>query len=245
MSNRYKGGVISATAPTTSSSVATGVWTLEQQLQAKTAGNWPFTPSAPSAVEYLVIAGGGGGGSNLGGGGGAGGFRTATGFAVATGSPITVTVGGGGAGGAGGGQNRGTNGSNSVFSTITSTGGGAGAGSMNLVRVRFVTAEGARVEAQGADGDAPEAASGPALAGARGADDAAGKVEAEAQQEGDLEGGDDSIGHVQGAVLKDVLIVLQRARWHCGMVCRCAAGSAVPSMHGEAWREYGAAHSPA
>ena len=31
-------------------------------------------------------------------------------------------------------------------------GGGAGAGSMNLVRVSFVTAEGARIEAQGADG---------------------------------------------------------------------------------------------
>ena len=33
MSMRYKGGVISATAPTTSSSAATGVWTLQQQFQ--------------------------------------------------------------------------------------------------------------------------------------------------------------------------------------------------------------------
>lgn len=41
MSMRYKGGVISATAPTTSSSAATGVWTLQQQLQAIAAGNWP------------------------------------------------------------------------------------------------------------------------------------------------------------------------------------------------------------
>ena len=78
--------------------------------------------NAPSTVEYLVVAGGGGGGqaqsSAAGGGGGAGGFRTASGFAVSTGSPITVTV------GAGGNQN--TSGNNSVFSTITSTSGGNG-----------------------------------------------------------------------------------------------------------------------
>lgn len=41
MSMRYKGGVISATAPVTSASAATGVWTLQQQLQALSAGNWP------------------------------------------------------------------------------------------------------------------------------------------------------------------------------------------------------------
>ena len=41
MSNRYKGGVISATAPTTSTSAASGVWTLPQHLQALAAGNWP------------------------------------------------------------------------------------------------------------------------------------------------------------------------------------------------------------
>jgi hypothetical protein len=41
MSMRYKGSVISATAPTTSASAAIGVWTLQQQLQAIAAGNWP------------------------------------------------------------------------------------------------------------------------------------------------------------------------------------------------------------
>lgn len=46
MSNRFKGGVISATAATSSSSVASGIWTLSQQLQAKAAGNWPATPPA-------------------------------------------------------------------------------------------------------------------------------------------------------------------------------------------------------
>ena len=73
-------------------------------------------PGAPSSVEYLVIAGGGGAYT---GAGGAGGFRTVSGFAVASGSPITVTV---GAGGVGAGSSA--NGSNSVFSTITSLGGG-------------------------------------------------------------------------------------------------------------------------
>ena len=82
----------------------------------------PFLP-ATSTVEYLVVAGGGGGGnaavnSYYAGGGGAGGFRTATGFAVASGTPLTVTVGAGGAATAAG--------SNSVFSSITSAGGGSG-----------------------------------------------------------------------------------------------------------------------
>jgi len=39
---RYKGSVISATPPTTSSTTATGVWTLPQQMQAQGAGNWPY-----------------------------------------------------------------------------------------------------------------------------------------------------------------------------------------------------------
>ena len=44
MSRRYKGGVISATAPTTSKSLATGVWTLPQQMVAQAAGTWPTQP---------------------------------------------------------------------------------------------------------------------------------------------------------------------------------------------------------
>lgn len=44
MSTRYKGGVISATAPTTSISVASGVWTLSQHIQAVGEGNWPGQP---------------------------------------------------------------------------------------------------------------------------------------------------------------------------------------------------------
>jgi len=77
----------------------------------------------PTAVEYLVVAGGGGGNPNLGAGGGAGGYRTATGFAVSSGVSITVTVGGGGAGGYfSGSWLDGTAGSTSTFSTINSSG---------------------------------------------------------------------------------------------------------------------------
>jgi len=45
MSNRYKGGIISATPPTTSTTAASGAWTLEQQMQAQAAGTWPATPN--------------------------------------------------------------------------------------------------------------------------------------------------------------------------------------------------------
>ena len=62
----------------------------------------PFSPyaGAPDTVEYLVVAGGGGGGASHNGGvGGAGGLLTAAGFAVATGTALTVTVGAGGVSG--------------------------------------------------------------------------------------------------------------------------------------------------
>jgi hypothetical protein len=99
---------------------------------------WTLVPfsggaSAPTSVEFLVIAGGaGGGGVNAtGGGGGAGGYRSSvvgedsgggasaeSAFSVTPSTTYTVTVGAGGA--------VSTNGSNSVFATITSTGGGSG-----------------------------------------------------------------------------------------------------------------------
>jgi len=47
MSNRYKGGIISATPPTTTGGndgVASGAWTLEQQMQLQAAGLWPNQP---------------------------------------------------------------------------------------------------------------------------------------------------------------------------------------------------------
>lgn len=76
-------------------------------------------------VEYLVVAGGGGGSTTGGGGGGAGGYLTASGFAVAAGVALTVTVGAGGAAATSDGAN-GVVGSPSVFSSITAAGGGAG-----------------------------------------------------------------------------------------------------------------------
>jgi len=46
MSSRYKGGVISATPPATTTSY--GIWTLTQQMQAKGASTWPTVPGAPT-----------------------------------------------------------------------------------------------------------------------------------------------------------------------------------------------------
>jgi hypothetical protein len=42
MSRRYKGAIISATPPTTSTTSASGDWTLQQQAQAQAAGTWPY-----------------------------------------------------------------------------------------------------------------------------------------------------------------------------------------------------------
>ncbi len=109
-----------------SPSSAYGRWNLMDVRDAVMGGNWPVTITKTPTVDYLVVAGGGGGGQWAGGGGGgAGGFRTATNFAVSSGSAITVTVGGGGTGG-GNQSTLPTAGSNSVFSSITSTGGGYG-----------------------------------------------------------------------------------------------------------------------
>ena len=85
MSQRYKGGVISATAPTSGGpyedGAASGIWTLEAQLQLQGAGIWPIAGNLPPfTLDVLVVAGGGGGGTSRanrygGGGGGAGGYR--------------------------------------------------------------------------------------------------------------------------------------------------------------------------
>ena len=77
MSRRYKGGVISATAPTTSSSAATGMWTMQRQLQALAGSGWPspFTTvsgtltgsgslSIPAGATLVSLTGAGGTGGN-------------------------------------------------------------------------------------------------------------------------------------------------------------------------------------
>lgn len=52
MSKRYRGGIISATPPTTTSGrtgVAKGVWTLQDQMQAVVSAVWPSSPATPTA----------------------------------------------------------------------------------------------------------------------------------------------------------------------------------------------------
>ena len=55
MSNRYKGGIISATPPVTTTSK--GIWTLTQQMQAKGASVWPTVPDAPTIGTATVASG--------------------------------------------------------------------------------------------------------------------------------------------------------------------------------------------
>jgi hypothetical protein len=58
MSLRYKGGLLSATAPTTSSSSANGTWTLKQQLQALNGSGWPaYNPDPYWANVTLLVHG--------------------------------------------------------------------------------------------------------------------------------------------------------------------------------------------
>lgn len=52
MSMRYKGAVLSATAPTTSSSSAQGVWSMRQQLQAVGGTGWPVPPPTTIGQAY-------------------------------------------------------------------------------------------------------------------------------------------------------------------------------------------------
>lgn len=55
MALRYPGGIISATAPTVTTSSAKGVWTLSEALQYKQAGTWPTggDPVDPYTYQFL------------------------------------------------------------------------------------------------------------------------------------------------------------------------------------------------
>ena len=133
----YPGRIMTKAPVLPSTTQASGIWTLQQALQAIKAGVWPgiptntvvlsFTssgswtcPDGVSQVDYLVVAGGGGSGTQ-GGGGGGGGFRTGTGLPVIPGTTYAITVGSGGAGAQILASNGGTN-----------LGGGGGGGSENL-----------------------------------------------------------------------------------------------------------------
>lgn len=49
---RYKGGVISATPPVTSESTAKGIWTLQQQMQARGTNSWPLFSYFSNSPAY-------------------------------------------------------------------------------------------------------------------------------------------------------------------------------------------------
>jgi len=134
-------GVLSGTAPAPSSDTTYNFNIRATDLQ-KQDTDRSFSlivlGPVPILVEYLVVAGGGGGGSNSygqgAGGGGAGGYRTATGFLVTKGSPLTVTVGAGGTGAGIAQYPTGafsTSGNFSNFDTIQCFYGGSGASTGN------------------------------------------------------------------------------------------------------------------
>jgi hypothetical protein len=47
---RYRGGIVSGTPPTTTTSEAVGVWTMSQQMQAAKAGAWPAQLPPPTTI---------------------------------------------------------------------------------------------------------------------------------------------------------------------------------------------------
>ena len=108
--------------------MATGLFNLKQQLQGLIQKAWSGTQKT-NYVEYLVVAGGAGGATQHGGGGGAGGLIQGI-LPITTGTPLTVTIGGGGAGSASAPSATGAvggSGQNSVFSYAIAIGGGGGA----------------------------------------------------------------------------------------------------------------------
>jgi hypothetical protein len=109
----WNGSIRSSNINTPTTSLASGRWSTNEVIQAKSSSTWPIISLGPTpTVEYLAVAGGGGGGWNGGGGGGAGGLLSGTGLSVTTATAYTVTVGAGGAG-ATGTSAGGTVGSNS------------------------------------------------------------------------------------------------------------------------------------
>lgn len=54
MSKRYKGGLISTTPPTTTTSIATGIWSLVEQIQGIQSGVWPITALPVSQIGTSV-----------------------------------------------------------------------------------------------------------------------------------------------------------------------------------------------
>jgi hypothetical protein len=83
------------TAGTSYTFTVKAVNSVGQSLASSASNQITTQASAPTSVEYLVVAGGGTGGADFGGGGGAGGLLTST-YTVTAGTPYSITVGGGG-----------------------------------------------------------------------------------------------------------------------------------------------------
>lgn len=97
---RYIGGVLSSVEPETTSTSASGVFTLNDYAQKVSATNLP-TPKL--GIQFIMVGGGGSGGpgnTSQGGGGGAGGVLECTDFSfkITRGVTYTIVIGAGGTG---------------------------------------------------------------------------------------------------------------------------------------------------
>jgi hypothetical protein len=123
MAQRYLGGLLSTTRANVNSSGASGLYSLAQQFNYQSSGNWPLLIFSYD-IQYLIVAGGGGGGGNGGGGGGAGGVLQGT-INVPNTLTFPVVVGSGGPYYTNGGDSSLINATAGV--SLTAIGGGRGA----------------------------------------------------------------------------------------------------------------------
>jgi hypothetical protein len=133
----YPGGIISSNPVKPSTSSASGLWSITEQLQASYNGIWPATSAAIGSVNAIVAMIGGGAGAtggvsgvNFGAGGAGGVLRYANSVIISGGgSNYTVVVGAGGAGIATGTPSSGSNSTFGTSSVIATGGNGASSSS--------------------------------------------------------------------------------------------------------------------
>ena len=121
---RYLGGVISSTAPSLSTTRASGIFNIKQHSQQVSANAFP----APTiSIKFLMVAGGGssgGGWDSVPGAGGAGGLLYAQSLQITPGRTYSIFIGSGGANNV---DYEACNGTNSEAFGCIALGGGAGA----------------------------------------------------------------------------------------------------------------------
>ena len=133
----YPGGIRSSNPVKPSTSSASGLWSITEQLQASYTGIWPATSAASGSVNAIVAMIGGGAGAtggvsgpNYGAGGAGGVLRYANSVIISGGgSNYTVVVGAGGAGIATGTPSSGSNSTFGTSSVIATGGNGASSSS--------------------------------------------------------------------------------------------------------------------